>query len=318
MTEKEIIESIIKTRGTILCLGLNGIPSLQSFGFEGNLTDSSRMLIIPTERKIFNQQLKFFLSGTEWTIVNYVTKFPLNSLFIITSISDINTKYQIGNKTQLEDYCSKISSTFYLQTINIIDSFPFHTKEGLQYIQAIKTFCEDNNLGFKVSLLHGIHKYGSTDISSEKEAVSREKDHLLKKEVRCIEIDKQILGEKILDYFLHDSTYLEQATKNFKEDCKKTIDNLEQFKDILPSLIELSANSSLKDYINNIKRSFNDELETIFPIGKYLNDTFYTQYGNSIADRFKNKKDSTINETSKWCISILSYAIQQWIKASQI
>lgn len=319
MTESEIIENLAKTRGTILCLGLNDIPPLSLLGISGTQTNWTNVIIIPTLKQIFAQELKCFIKGLEWRVINYCTKLPINSLFIVTSIPKIvkEVQYESG-QDKIEFYLDSLCDEFNLQAICLIDSFPFHTKEGLQIIDSISKYCEPKNLSFKVGLLYGINKYGSTDISTEDEAVNQEKKFLREeKNIQCFGIDKGVNEKNVLSFFIQNSASFKNAVELFKKDCTTTIDNLELTVDVLYSLLLIPLNSSLVEYISLIKSKLKD-LELLYPVQKYFNDSFFIEYQNSIASKFNSRRDSTNNEISQWCVKTLSCAIEQWIKSSKI
>lgn len=319
MTESEIIEVLAKTRGTILCLGLKDIPPLSMFGISDKHRDLFNVLIIPTNKRIFSKELKCYIRGIEWRIVNYTLDLPVDSLLVVSSVAQID-KNNLAHQEQdyLKAYLDSLCSNFNLQAISLVDSFPFHTKEGLHLIEEIRKFCLDKNLTFKVGLLYGVNKYGSTDISTEDDAVEQEKFFLRKeKNIECIEINQTLTVDNVLDFFIQASSSLKQAVEKFEDACRTTIQNLELFAEILYSFLQISLNYSLTEYITSVKNQLK-EFEIFFPISKYLNETFFDEYSKAIASKFNKKKDSTNNEVSQWCVNTLTLAIKQWIKLSKI
>lgn len=319
MTESEIIEKLAKSRGTILCLGLNDIPPLSILGISGIQPNWPNVLIIPTPKQVFPHELKCFLKGIDWRVVNYVTNLPINSLFIVTSIPKIVKEVQYeSDQDKIEIYLDSLCDEFNLQAICLIDSFPFHTKEGLQIIDKINNYCEVKKLTFNVGLLYGVNKYGSTDISTEDEAVKQEMNFLKKeKNIQSFGIDKHLNNNGVLAFFIQNSSSFKQAVEEFENECLTTIQNLELVIDVLYSFLLIPLNSSLREYVFLTKNKLK-ELDMLFPVQKYFNDSFFVEYQNSIAPKFNGRRDSTNNEISQWCVKTLSYAIKQWIKSSKI
>ena len=318
MTESEIIEAIAKTRGTILCLGLNDIPPLSMLGISAKPIAWPNVLLIPSERKMFSEVLKCFFKGCDWRIVNYISNLPLNSLFVVTSVPQIEKNISSQSANNIEKYLDSLYNDLNLQAVSIVDSFPFHTKEGLQQIECIRSYCKERGLSFNIGLLLGINKYGSTDISTEEEAVEQEKKFLLEeKNIECIEIDKALSVNSVVEYLFDHSTALTQAVESFKDDCMTTSQNLELMDDILSSLLQIPLNASIKEYLDIVKNKLK-ELDVLFPGCKYLNEQFFMDYGKSISSKFSTRRDSTNNEVSKWCVDTLSYEIKQWINTSKL
>ena len=318
MTESEIIEAIAKTRGTILCLGLNAIPPLSILGISAKPITWPNLLIIPSEKKMFSEVLKCFFRGSDWRIVNGITNLPLNSLFIVTSIPQIEKNISSDADYDIDTYLDSIHRYLNLQAISIIDSFPFHTKEGLQQIERIHKYCQKKGVAFNMGLLFGVNKYGSTDISTEEEAVKQEKEYLSEeKNIECIEINKTLSVDNVVEFLLDDSTTLTQAVEAFKQDCMTTMQNLELMDDILKSFLLIPLNASTKEYIDHVRNTLK-ELDVLFPCCKYLNEQFFVEFGKAIFSKFNSRRDSTNNEVSKWCVDTLSCAIKQWIKTSKL
>ena len=318
MTESEIIEAIAKTRGTVLCLGLNDIPPLSMLGISTKPIAWPNVLIIPSERKIFSEILKCFYKGSDWRIVNYITNIPLNSLFIVTSVSQVEKNISTWSAKNIEKYLDSLYNDFNLLAVSIVDSFPFHTKEGLQQIECIRAYCKERGLAFSIGLLWGVNKYGSTDISTEEEAIKQEKKFLLEeKNIKCIEIDKVLSVNSVVEYLFDHSIALTQAVETFKDECMTTSQNLELMDDILSSLLQIPLNASIKEYLDLVKDKLK-ELDVLFPCCKYLNEQFFVEYGKSISSKFSLRRESTNSEVSKWCVGVLSFAIKQWIKSSKL
>ena len=311
MTPSEIIEVIAKSRGTILCLGLKDTPPLEMFGVTTKLMTRSNVLIIPTERSFFSKEIKCYVKGMEWRIVNCVISLPVNSLLIVSSISQINPYTITG-------YLKMLCEEFNLQAVSLVDSFPFHTKEGLHIIEDVRTFCQGKNLTFNVGLLYGVNKYGSTDISTEDEAVQQEIIFLKKeKNIDCIKIDQAITIKNVLGFCVHNSESLKRAIELFQEECERTMQNIELTSEILYAMLQIPLNSSLIEYVNFVKNKLTD-LHELFPVVNYFNEIFFEEFRSAISSKFKSKRDSENNKVSKWCVDTLIYSIIIWIKSSNI
>ena len=157
-----------------------------------------------------------------------------------------------------------------------------------------------------------------TDISTEEEAVKQEKEYLSEeKNIECIEINKTLSVDNVVEFLLDDSTTLTQAVEAFKQDCMTTMQNLELMDDILKSFLLIPLNASTKEYIDHVRNTLK-ELDVLFPCCKYLNEQFFVEFGKAIFSKFNSRRDSTNNEVSKWCVDTLSCAIKQWIKTSKL
>lgn len=325
MTQEEIILTFLKLRGTTLCLGESLDVELEMFGIpKSNISpDMERLICIPSDHFLQNDSFKVYINGKKWDVFFFVSNYISNKIIAYTSTStfleDIKSREPGESKNTNNSFSQNDNNPFYkcvqdlcVTNIWMIDTFPFHTKELDNNIKRIHSMSQASHLEFGVALLTGLRKYGSTDISTEPEAVKKERSQLSKRGVACIEINQSINPNQILDFFSPPSRQFEVATEIFKSDCQTTLDNLEMSKDILGSIFLIGVNMSLKEYMAHIKNTMT--LWTpMFPIVKYLNNSFYQNFENAICIKFNYKKASDTMALSNKFADAFYHALKNWI-----
>ncbi len=305
-----------------MCLGKSLDVGLGILGIPNIVMDKEvkRLICIPTENFLLDYKTNLFINGNKWDVYFYQNKIYNKIIALVateTFLNDINSssdiKYNEKNDhfDQNNEVFDKYINTLWVANIWMIDTFPFHTKELVNNIKKINNLSNLSHIEFGVALLSGLRKYGSTDISTEKEAVEKEKKELSRQGISCIEIDKIIKHNQIIEFFAPKSRQFLVASEKFKSACHDTLVVLE-IVDILGEIMLIGVNMSFQEYMIHIKKEMSTWMQ-IFPVVKYLNESFYQNFADSIISDFRNRSEANINTLSKKFAEIFSSSLKKWI-----
>jgi hypothetical protein len=306
MTVTSILSHIFSTRGTTLCLGLNNSVPLSIFGINEEIDGAKdkRAIIIPNSTGVPIQNHDIHICGESWTIHHLVSAKHFTRVIAVMPFDDIIT----SDKT-----AQHLIKMLNILNIQMIDSFPFQTMEGVKKIAIIKEICKEHELGYGVALHHGVNSYGSTDISTEKEAVEKAQQDWLDKGIDCMDIDRVLSPTQTLAFFSPQSRILANALNKFNEDCRATEENINLATAVLTSSLMPTPGMSLESYLKEIRSNLDNVWEPLLPVVKYLDDDFYNQFRDSIRSKFNSAKDSEAVSLSGYCVEVLSLMLKTWI-----
>lgn len=324
MTKEDILLSLFKLRGTTLCLGesidvtlgMLDIPMPTDIEIE-------RLICVPTENYLSDKTIDLFIKGKKWKVFLFPYRHISNKITACLStenfLNDVaeatSDKYKKAENPSLQkndEFFYNYIQSLWITNIWMVDTFPFHTKELVNNINRIKDITQTYGLEFGVALLSGLRRYGSTDISTEPEAVSKEKKELSKRGISCVEVKQTLSLDQIINFFTPNSSQLYLATERFKSDCKRTLENLEMSKEILGSIFLIGVNMSLKEYIIQIKKTMSC-WSPMFPITKYLDNTFYQKFEDAIISKFNSKNEADNMALSNRFAETFYHALKNWI-----
>lgn len=321
MTQEEILSKLFKLRGTTLCLGVSIDAGMGMFGISGIVIDKTteRLVCIPSDSLIKDDKLCIYINGKKWDVRFFPNRHISNKIIACVSTETFLNDIRDGNAGNAGSPDNK-NDTFlkYVQTlcatnILMIDTFPFHTKELVNSINRIRELSEWAHVEFGMALLSGVRKYGSTDISTEADAVKKEKAQLQKEGISCVEVERTVAPSQILDLLAPSSCQFVLASERFKADCQTTDENLEMYRDFMGGVLMVNVNMSLKEYIAHVKNTMNMMIP-MFPAVKYLSDSFYHDFENAIRPSFISGKEAENMVMSKKFANSLYYALKSWME----
>ena len=307
------LNSHLSTRGLTLCLGLNphiNIPLLLRIL-------NIKTQINPTENKIiflFNNFEKtvleeIFVNGAKWELVKNAKSDSLRSSVAILPLEVLNALIDDSSneekKLNIDDWP--------INNVWLFDIFPYQTQVGTMILNKIKEWCAKKGFGLSVGLVSGYNQYGSTDISSEDDAIKKEKEYLEREGIKTMVVNKSLSKDQSFELQSLCEDKLKKALNKLSADRSSTLTFIDDStKDFILYAIMNKVGNGVEQTVRTVKDTL-VMLEGLFPIVKYLDEGFYKEYERAIRPYFESKKDSDVHKISGKCADSLMHAIKYWI-----
>ncbi|MDE5752350.1 MAG: hypothetical protein K2H88_06920 [Duncaniella sp.] len=322
MDKNEILNSLIAVRGTTLCLGQQSglFQNIESFPIAENI--NRRILFIPSDTIDRPITTSFHVNGIKWSVVSApsihhisrnVAFIPVSELFSdIKNIEDSDKNGQdctLDNESTFLHYMNALS----VYNIWLIDGFPYMSHGFVSELNKIIKLSQKSNLALGIVLITGLHKFGSTDISTESEAVNEALKEINKKNIPVMVIDRSLRFDQITSFYSPRSSIIEKKLQEFDAERKMTKENLAIVKDILGPLMMITVNMSVSEYVKSVKDQLKS-FEAMLPVVKYLDNQFFQTFQENIIPIFDKSQDSQLINNSNKCANELYRLLIDWIK----
>lgn len=309
------MESYLSSRGATLCLGLNShvtpLLLLKILGLDGQIhvTEDRILLLFNNYAETFEKQV--YVNGEKWKVVCNVRTDMLRSAIMMLPLEIFYTAIsKTGSSDKLEIEKWNINNVW------LLDTFPYQTRLGTQALTWIRDWCKVRGYGLGVGLIKGYNQYGSTDISSEGDAIDREMEHLKREHIPAIIVDRHLSMTQAFEIQTLSDDRLQQKMDKLEEEKLHTLDNLEFGKDLLAYFIADKVGAGVSEARKSVQKilTSKENLADLFPIGKYLDDRFYAAYESAITPYFRDNKDSEKYKVNEQCAEALDRALRCWMR----
>lgn len=327
--KNRIINSILEAQGTTLCLGHRFSHFTSVLGIDDKSFEmSERVLVIYAdiaEDKPLSTQ--WFVYGIEWRIVMLPSRGLVGRAAAYMSLDTwhkdidklrkdyLSETVDIAKSAEAESVVKAAiayMSSLRVCNIRVIDGFPFMSHETVVELMNAKRLGEKAGVPVGAALVAGLYKFGSTDISTEEEAVEEACKTCGKIGVSCTVVSRKIEDSQVAELFSPASQRLSERLRQFKEECRKTKENINISKEIMGTLLMIGSNMSLLEYVRYVQ-GMKDVLEPMLPALKYIDMKFYDNFKNQISPIFSDRKESNIYQDSEKCAGVFCNLILKWI-----
>lgn len=322
MNKIEILKNILAARGVTLCLGRqrNLFSSIENV-LDYIPENEQRLLYIPTDSIIKPLITDIHINGYKWMVVvspsvhhisRNVAYISIDDFFsYLTKFDRCDSSSQIhesNNVTAFKNFIATLS----LNNVWMLDGFPYQSHEFVSDLNKMVELCDGANIAFGVAIISGISKFGSTDISTEEDAVQEAIEGIKRKNIPFMVVHKELVCDQVSSFYSPRFFRLDNRLRVFQDDCAKTKENLQIAKDIFPMTLTIGANMSEQEYVNFVKTKLK-EFEPMLPVVKYLDDRFYDNFKSRIRHIFNNHNDAELTKSTNECYMELNKLLLQWI-----